>query len=128
MIVPKDIEESLPWLEKNWKRLDCLDVVPKKTVGQQVHDLILMGEQLQESRLAMLNLPDCSEDCDPDDFSDELDEFSDLEDVRQACCKVSSRGVPRKTPQKNDEALKRNKAEADNGIDVGKAEATAETT
>lgn len=128
MIVPKDIEEPLPWLEKDWKRLDCLDVVPKKTVGQQVHDLILMGEQLQESRLAMLNLPDCSEDCDPDDFTDELDEYSDLEDVRRASSKVSARVFGEKTPQKNDEALKKNKAEADNGIDVGKAEATAETT
>lgn len=60
---------------------ELLDTVPKKTVAQQVEDLILYGQQLQESRLALMNLPDIPENADPDDYADEINEYDDMQDV-----------------------------------------------
>lgn len=66
-----------------WPKHELLDEIPKKSIGDQINDLIVMGEQLAESRIRALDLPDVG-DGDPDDADTGIDEWSDPEDYRRA--------------------------------------------
>lgn len=62
---------------------ELLDKLPKKTVAQQVEDLILYGQQLEEAKLALYNLPlDESKDIDESDTG--IDEYSGLHELYDA--------------------------------------------
>lgn len=67
-----------------WFPHDLTDKLPKKTVSQQIEDMILSGQKLSESRRAMLSLPDCPDDVDVDDLDSGCDEYSDRYDFEQA--------------------------------------------
>lgn len=73
-----------------WEEHELLDKIPKKTIGQQVEDLIRFSESMELSRIRALDLPDVG-DGDPDDADTGIDDYSDIEDIRRASDALQAR-------------------------------------
>lgn len=64
---------------------ECLDDLPRKSVGDQVKAFQLAGQSLEDSRRALFELRGINDDnVDVDEYDTGLDEYSDFHDYEMA--------------------------------------------